>query len=324
MRLFNKHYKSPPRRNPSSLAEKAAKEREKIAKAIRRPIKGSEKGAKGETYSIDIKKTKKGYYSQVVMPDGYKSAKLGPFKGKDALNKAYAHANFLGAAFTGSEDFIKHPEKRSKLEAHMKKGMPKAKKKAKKNPAGWKLVSSDKEDGVSCYIFKKGNKEIYTEVDREKLSLYWEVNENNENIVNREVPLSTTDLLMDDYLIAVYGAERADDWLKEHKKNPKKNPAGGGRKRKPIGHEEQFTADLEAVWGIPADSQEAYRVGYYEGVVRGIDTCGVQNYFKRKKIRKNYEKELLEAREEAQARVLSGGSGPTSYSGRRGGGRTVI
>lgn len=45
---------------------------------------------------------------------------------------------------------------------------------------------------------------------------------------------------------------------------------------------------------IPDDNEEAFRYGVYFGIIRGIDTCGVQNYFTRRKIRKRYQKRALE------------------------------
>jgi hypothetical protein len=64
--------------------------------------------------------------------------------------------------------------------------------------------------------------------------------------------------------------------------------------RDPLSGEEKFR-DIESSIGIPDDPDQAYRVGYAWGVIRGIDTCGVQNFLKRKKIRKQYEKQILDA-----------------------------
>lgn len=64
--------------------------------------------------------------------------------------------------------------------------------------------------------------------------------------------------------------------------------------RDPLSGEERFL-DIESSIGIPDDPDQAYRVGYAWGVIRGIDTCGVQNFLKRKKIRKQYEKQILDA-----------------------------
>lgn len=52
--------------------------------------------------------------------------------------------------------------------------------------------------------------------------------------------------------------------------------------------------ELAGMFRIPADNEEAFRYGLYFGMIRGIDTCGVQNFLKRKRIRKRYQERLLE------------------------------
>ncbi len=52
--------------------------------------------------------------------------------------------------------------------------------------------------------------------------------------------------------------------------------------------------ELAGMFQIPDDAEEAFRYGVYFGIIRGIDTCGVQNYFTRRKIRKRYQKRALE------------------------------
>jgi hypothetical protein len=69
------------------------------------------------------------------------------------------------------------------------------------------------------------------------------------------------------------------------KKNPK------------LPRQEADVADIKELTGmfqIPDDSEDAFRYGLYFGIIRGIDTCGVQNYLKRKRIRKRYQERLLE------------------------------
>lgn len=69
------------------------------------------------------------------------------------------------------------------------------------------------------------------------------------------------------------------------KKNPK------------LPRQEADIADIKELTGmfqIPDDNEEAFRYGLYFGIIRGIDTCGVQNYLKRKRIRKRYQERLLE------------------------------
>lgn len=53
--------------------------------------------------------------------------------------------------------------------------------------------------------------------------------------------------------------------------------------------------DLSGMIGLPDDAQEAYRLGYYSGIIKGIDTCGVQNYMKRRRLRKDFQQKLLDA-----------------------------
>lgn len=60
--------------------------------------------------------------------------------------------------------------------------------------------------------------------------------------------------------------------------------------------EEASAEDIQGFAGlvqIPYDNEEAFKYGLYFGIIRGIDTCGVQNYFERRKIRKKYVDALL-------------------------------
>jgi len=50
---------------------------------------------------------------------------------------------------------------------------------------------------------------------------------------------------------------------------------------------------LAGLYAIPDDSEEAFKLGFYFGIMRGIDTCGVQNYFERKRIRKEFAEKLM-------------------------------
>jgi len=63
------------------------------------------------------------------------------------------------------------------------------------------------------------------------------------------------------------------------------------RKRAEAGEIEE----LAGMVSVPYDPEQAYRYGFYAGIIRGIDTCGVQNYFQRRKVRKEYAQKLLEA-----------------------------
>ena len=69
------------------------------------------------------------------------------------------------------------------------------------------------------------------------------------------------------------------------KKNPKipRTPA-----------EEDDIQELTGMITIPENNEDAFRYGLYFGIIRGIDTCGVQNYMKRKRIRRKYQERLIE------------------------------
>lgn len=74
----------------------------------------------------------------------------------------------------------------------------------------------------------------------------------------------------------------------------KKNPFGGvklPRKAAQVGSIE----DLSGMIGLPDSAEEAYRLGYYAGIIKGIDTCGVQNYMRRRALRKEFQQRLLDA-----------------------------
>lgn len=78
----------------------------------------------------------------------------------------------------------------------------------------------------------------------------------------------------------------------------KKNPS---IERSPA--EEGDIRELTGMAGIPDDPKDAYRYGFYFGIIKGIDTCGVQNYFKRKRIRDEFKTRILEAALETSARA---------------------
>lgn len=52
--------------------------------------------------------------------------------------------------------------------------------------------------------------------------------------------------------------------------------------------------DMGGMFQLPGDAKEAYKLGFYSGIIKGIDTCGVQNWAKRKKLRKEFEKRMVE------------------------------
>jgi hypothetical protein len=73
--------------------------------------------------------------------------------------------------------------------------------------------------------------------------------------------------------------------------------------------EEGDIRELTGMVGITSSPEESYRYGYYAGIIRGIDTCGVQNFLKRKRIRNEYQERLLAAAAEATARLTGTRSG---------------
>lgn len=82
--------------------------------------------------------------------------------------------------------------------------------------------------------------------------------------------------------------------------------------------------DLTGMVGIPNDPNDAYKYGFYAGIIRGIDTCGVQHYLKRKKIRDEFQSKLMSAAMETTARVTGTRSGKMSPSRGRGRATQVI
>jgi hypothetical protein len=78
--------------------------------------------------------------------------------------------------------------------------------------------------------------------------------------------------------------------------------------------EEADIQELAGMVQIPSDAKKAFRYGLYMGIIRGIDTCGVQNYLKRKRIRKKYEKRILEGFMTTSKRAAGIGSRSTASS----------
>jgi len=76
--------------------------------------------------------------------------------------------------------------------------------------------------------------------------------------------------------------------------------------------------ELTGMVGVPDNPEDAYRYGFYAGIIRGIDTCGVQNYFKRKRIRNEFQDRLLHAAMETTARVTGTRSGTVSRKRKKG------
>ena len=77
----------------------------------------------------------------------------------------------------------------------------------------------------------------------------------------------------------------------------KKNP------RQRIEAEVEDIPEMRGIFGLPSDPEEAFRYGYRIGIIKGIDTCGVQNYMKRRRIKKAYIDRIAEGEQELAARL---------------------
>lgn len=114
-------------------------------------------------------------------------------------------------------------------------------------------------------------------------------------------------------------ANSADRFFKKRsnksnrKKNPKKNPKMGKSSVSDI-------KSLEALFDLPDDPEEAAEIGFYFGIIRGLDTCGVQNYFERQRIRKKFNEKILSGAFQTASKALKvkGGAGGSRryYQGR--------
>lgn len=82
--------------------------------------------------------------------------------------------------------------------------------------------------------------------------------------------------------------------------------------------EEGDIRELTGMIGVPDNPDDAYRYGFYAGIIRGIDTCGVQNYFKRRRIRNEFQERLLAAAMETTARVTGARSSSKPSRKRKG------
>jgi hypothetical protein len=103
----------------------------------------------------------------------------------------------------------------------------------------------------------------------------------------------------------------------------KKNPTKSKRKRNPtsvkMGRVKGAAGDIKSLaslYSIPADPREAYKLGFYFGIIRGIDTCGVQNYFERKRIRQKFGEKLVSGAFEVASKAAGVGGGSTRSSRR--------
>jgi len=109
-------------------------------------------------------------------------------------------------------------------------------------------------------------------------------------------------------------------------KNAHRGVARSMRKKNPIGRQSAMKlpkeaarpediADLTQLFSIPSDNDDAFRVGYYFGVIRGIDTCGLKNLLNRRKIRDQFSKKVMES----VMKIPDTASAKATVAGRRGG-----
>lgn len=110
-------------------------------------------------------------------------------------------------------------------------------------------------------------------------------------------------LITGEYMAGVRNG--SESFMQEYEQNPKKAISKYTRKKNPASDVTDIFegADFSsATQAIPAAPEEAYKVGYSEGIIAGLDLCGVKNYFARKRLKRDYEKAILEARKRMRER----------------------
>ena len=72
---------------------------------------------------------------------------------------------------------------------------------------------------------------------------------------------------------------------------------------------EEELDSLESQMGLPSsDPAATFRMGYYWGILRGINSCGITDVFKRAAFKRQFQKKVIEAYNEmAQAAIKKGG-----------------
>ena len=91
----------------------------------------------------------------------------------------------------------------------------------------------------------------------------------------------------------------SESFIAEYEKNPKKTLSKYTRKKNPAGDVTDIFEGAEfaeATQSIPDSPRDAYRIGYSEGIIAGLDLCGVKNYFTRRRLKRDYERAILQAR----------------------------
>lgn len=110
-------------------------------------------------------------------------------------------------------------------------------------------------------------------------------------------------LLTGEYMAGVRNG--SDSFMREYEENPKRAVSKYTRKKNPssdltdIFEGADFSSATQAIPRLP---EEAYKVGYSEGIIAGLDLCGAKNYFARKRLKRDYEKAILEARRKMRER----------------------
>lgn len=62
------------------------------------------------------------------------------------------------------------------------------------------------------------------------------------------------------------------------------------------GVQEDELGSFEQVVGVPSNDPAAtFRMGYYYGILRGINSCKIKDYFKREQFRRRFERRIIEA-----------------------------
>jgi hypothetical protein len=97
-----------------------------------------------------------------------------------------------------------------------------------------------------------------------------------------------------------------ESFIREYEQNPKKTVKKYSVKKNPT---EDVTdifegaAFAEQTQRIPGDPTQAYKIGYSEGIIEGLNLCGVKNYFARRRLKRDYERAIKEARKRMREQV---------------------
>lgn len=184
-------------------------------------------GGKGRShYAVKYRLGMKGYYAQIVMPDGRFSEEIGPYK---KIEEAEKRAKFLAGTMSGTA---------MRLGGHL--------------------------EGNPTRIINAAKRGLSKMSKKHRIS--------NPSIADR-------------LGIGKTGIERGD--VDEKAIFNRGRLAG-------------LTTELDD------DESDIFYMGYFYGVIDGIDLAGVQNYLKRRRIRKRAEKELFDVVRTFKVKALAG------------------